>query len=206
MIDDQAGAGGLSLHQSIGRDRGTVDDDVDLGNEIARDKAEVLGSDAEHVDEAFLELAGRRGRFEYRDGAIVVGNQTIGERSSDVDAHVIRHAPFHCEDGPEISISKTRPRFEIGGSSISAKSTERGIVPAIDQIVTADCWHSRLHAAVPQSAVVESFLSIGHCAKGTSRRASRGEFICTDLSASRRSRQQFRPPALAWCLLEVYTL
>jgi hypothetical protein len=79
---------------------------------------------------------------------------------------VIRHAPFHCEDGPEISISKTRPRFEIGGNSISAKSTEcGGIVPAIDLIVTADCWHSRLRAVAPQSAVVTPFLSIGHCAK-----------------------------------------
>ena len=70
VIDDQAGAGGLSLHQSVGRDRGAVDDDVDLGNEIARGKAEVLGGDAEHVDEAFLEFAGRGGRFEYRDGAL----------------------------------------------------------------------------------------------------------------------------------------
>ena len=103
-------------------------------------------------------------------------------------------------------LSLVSATIEIGGNSISAKSTECGIVPAIDQIVTADCWHSRLRAAVPQSTVVESLLSIGHCAKGTSRRASRGEFICTDLSASRRSRQRFRPPALAWCLLEVYTL
>jgi hypothetical protein len=184
-----------------------VDDDVDLGNEIARGKAEVFGSDAEHVDEAFLEFAGRRGRFKYRDGALVVGNQTIGERSPDVNAHVIRHAPFHCEDGPEISISKSCPRFEIGGNSISAKSTERGgIVPAIDPIVTADCWYSRLRAVAPQSAVVTPFLSIGHCAKGASQRASRRKFICTDLSASGRLRQRFRPPALAWCLLEVYTL
>ena len=74
------------------------------------------------------------------------------------------------------SYQKLCPRFEIGGNSISAKSTECGIVPAIDLIVTADCWHSRLRAVAPQSAVVTPFLSIGHCAKAASQRASRRKF------------------------------
>jgi hypothetical protein len=181
-----------------------VDDDVDLGNEIARDKAEVLGSDAEHVDEAFLELAGRRGRFEYRDGAIVVGNQTIGERSSDVDAHVIRHAPFHCEDGPEISISKTRPRFEIGGSSISAKSTERGIV------IRSSPRIAGIRVCVPLSRNRQ--LSNRSCQSGIAQRAPAGEhpegnlFVRTFLPRVACGNDSARQPALAWCLLEVYTL
>src|SRR5262245_45262843 len=97
VIDDQAGAGGLSLHQRVGGYRGTVDDDVDPGNEIARRKAEILRRDTKHIDEAFFEFARRGGRLEYRDGAAVVGNQTIGERTSDVDADVISHAAFRSK-------------------------------------------------------------------------------------------------------------
>ena len=80
--------------------------------------------------------------------------------------------------------------FEIGGNSISAKSTEcGGIVPAIDLIVTADCWHSRLRAVAPQSAVVTPFLSIGHCAKGASRKIPKeiylyGPFCLASLAAT----------------------
>jgi hypothetical protein len=105
--------------------------------------------------------------------------------------------------------------FEI--DSISIKRTECGIVPAFDPIVTMDCWHPRCMPplSTQQKSGSRASAAIDSCCvvlvnralrKGRQPGASRGKFICTDLSVLRRWRQRFRPPALAWCLLEVYTL
>ena len=91
---DQAGLGAPHLDQRIGPDRGAVQQQVGLPEEVLQGEVELLRRFPEGVQEALGEVRGGRGGLGVQDVACLVQHDTVGERASDVDAAVVAHCPL----------------------------------------------------------------------------------------------------------------
>jgi hypothetical protein len=84
-IADQADRRHLAFDQGVGGNRGAVDDEVRLGEEVAQLQLVAVRRHLQHVDEALLEFAGRGRGFEDLDIGLAAVKHQIGESAADID-------------------------------------------------------------------------------------------------------------------------
>ena len=83
---DQAGLGALVLDQGVEPDRGAVDAQVAVRDDVPGADAEILGHQLEAVADGERRIGRRRKRLVEPDLARLVGQHEIGERSAGIDA------------------------------------------------------------------------------------------------------------------------